>query len=114
MNLTAKQWLAITGIVLSAIVVSTAYFTDMFGPVVAKQITGTAAFLNLILGGVLTYLTGQGQTVRDVLAMPGVDTLTVNAKANQTLATVAVDPNQDKIMPTPADAAQVAKTAKGE
>jgi len=114
MNLTRNQVFLIVGTILSAVVTSTAYFTDMFGPVIAKEIVGTAGFLNMIVNGIGVAFTGQGQTVRDVLAMPGVDTLTVNAKANQTLATVAIDPSQDKIMPTPADAAQVAKTAKGE
>src|SRR6185437_2136156 len=57
--------------------------------------------------GIAVAFAGQGQTVKDVLAMPGVDGLTVNKNANQTLASIAMDPTQDKIAPTPADASKV-------
>jgi len=113
MNITRNQWFLIVGTILSAIVTSTAYFTDMFGPTVAKEIVGTAGFLNMILSGIAVAFAGQGQTVKDVLAMPGVDGLTVNKNANQTLASIAMDPTQDKIAPTPADASKVDQTAKG-
>ena len=114
MNLTRNQWFAISGAVLSAIVTSTTYFTDMFGAKIAHEIVGTAGFLNMIVAAVAAIMTGQGQQVKDVLAMPGVDSLTVNARANKTLASIATDPKQDKIMPTAAAASTVAKTAKGE
>jgi hypothetical protein len=112
MTLTRNQWFLILGTVLSAIVTSTAYFTNMFGPDVAKQIVGTAGFLNMILNGIGVAFSGQGQNVRDVLAMPGVEKLTVNSQANSTLATIAIDPLQNKISPTVAAMDTVTATAK--
>ncbi len=46
-----------------------------------------------------------------MLAMPGIEKINVNAAANQTLATIAMDPNVDKIAPTPSALATVTKTA---
>ena len=113
MSLTRNQWFLICGTILSAIVTSTAYFTDMFGPTAAKEIVGTAGFLNMILNGIGVAFSGQGQTIKDVLAMPGVDSMTVNRDANQTLASIAMDKTQDKIAPTVEAEAKVSQTAKG-
>jgi len=96
-SITRNQALAIGGVVLSAVVTSTAYFTDMFGPDVAKGIVGSAGFLNLVLSGVTVILTGQAQQVRDVSAMPGVDRIVVNSNATPGLASVAVDSSQPKV-----------------
>jgi predicted membrane protein len=113
MSLTRNQWFAISGVILSAIVTSTTYFTAMFGQTVANEIVGTAGFLNMIAAGVAVVVTGQGAQVRDVLAMPGVDSMTVNRDANQTLASIAMDKTQDKIAPTVEAEAKVSQTAKG-
>ncbi len=53
----------------------------------------------------------QTAQVKKVLAMPGIDSVKVNAQASPELAQVAVDPLEQKIAATPASAAVVAKTA---
>lgn len=112
-GITRNQWLGIIAVVLNAIVVSTAFLTDTFGASVAKEIVGSAAFLNMILGGVATLLSGQGQQIKDVVAMPGVERITVNTQANQTLATMAVDPLQGKVAPKEHQVEEVTQIAKG-
>lgn len=113
MNLNAKQIISIVGVVLSVLMISTAQLTDLFGAGMAKQIVSVAALGNMILQGVMTVLTSQSSTVKEVLAMPGVEKINVGPAANQTLAAIAVDPNVNKIGPTPQAAQQVEATAKG-
>lgn len=113
MNLNAKQVMLILGAVLSVLVVSTAQLTDIFGAPVAKSIVSIAGLLNATINSVLVALTGQSATVKEVLAMPGVDKLDVNKNANQTLAAIAVDPLQDKIAPAAHQVEQVEAIAKG-
>lgn len=113
MNLNTKQIIAIVGAVVSVLMVSTAQLTDLLGPGVAKTITTVAGLVNMLLQSVTVALTSQTSTVKDVLAMPGVDKINVNAGANQTLASIAVDQKVDKIGPTPASAQAVEAIAKG-
>lgn len=114
MNLNGKQLIGITIAVLGVLMVSTSQLTDLFGPTVTKSITAVAALLNSILGATLAVITSQTGTVKDVLAMPGVDKININASANQTLAAIAVDPAINKISPTPAAQSAVEATAKGD
>lgn len=111
MNLNFKQMLAILGAVLSVLMISTAQLTDLFGPGPTKLVVSAAALLNTTISSVLAVVTGQAATVKDVLAMPGVDRINVNANANQTLAQIAVDPTQPKIGATPEAKAAVVATA---
>lgn len=113
MNLNAKQIISIIGAVLSVLMISTVQLTDLLGPSLAKTITTIAGLSNMIISSVTVAITSQGATVKDVLAMPGVDKININAAANQTLASLAVDQNIDKIGPTPGAAQQVEATAKG-
>lgn len=113
-NITRNQWLAITGVILSAIMTSTAFLTDSFGATTAHSIIGAAGFINMILNGVVAILTGQSQQVRDVAAMPGVQTISVNAAANQTLATLATSNTQAKVIPLPEAVETIKQTAKGD
>lgn len=113
MNLNRSQVIAISIAVLGVLMVSTSQLTDLFGPTATKSIVSVASLLNSILGSTLAIITSQGGQVRDVLAMPGVEKINVNANANQTLAAIAVDPLINKISPTPAAQAQVAAIAQG-
>lgn len=113
MNLNTKQVISIVGAILSVLMISTAQLTDLFGAGTAKSIVSVAGLGNLILQSIMTALTSQSSTIREVLAMPGVDKVNVNAAANQTLAAIAVDRSIDKIGPTPGSAQQVEATAKG-
>lgn len=99
MNITGKQWLAIALAVLAVLAASTAQLTELFGASAAKHVVSAANLLMGIMSGVLAALTGQANLVRDVQAMPGVEKIVVNAEANKTLASLAVDPVNDKIEP---------------
>lgn len=105
--------MAITAAVLSVLMISTTQLTDLFGTGVAKTIVSAAGLANMVLNSVIAALTGQGQMVLDVKAMPGVQHIEVNEKANQTLAKLAIDPTEDKIAPSPAAIAAVTRTAEG-
>jgi len=107
MNLNGKQALAIISAVLSVLVVSTAQLTDLVGTELAKDIVSIAALANTILTSVLAAITSQSATVKDTMAMPGIEPLRVNEKANATLAAIAVDPKQDNIAPVPGKEAAV-------
>ncbi len=113
MNLTRNQILAITLAVLGVLAGSATQLTDLFGANVAKTAVTASSLVQTILAGILAALTGQSSQVRDVLAMPGVEKITVNAAANQTLSAIAVDPKVDKISPAQGDITAVTETAKG-
>ena len=115
MNLTANQVLSIIAAVLAALVAATAQLTDIFGPTTAKTIVSAASLANMVLTGILAGLTSQKSQIQNVAAMPGVEKITVNAQANQTLAQVAVsnDPVATKVEAIPTAAAKVEATAKG-
>lgn len=108
----ANQVLAIILVVLGVFVASTAQLNDLLGTTDAKIIVSISSLLMSILSGVLGILTGQGGQIRAVQSMPGVDKIVVNSQANSTLATMAVDPSQDKIETAPGAAGAVAATAR--
>lgn len=114
MSLTRNQVLSIIVAVLSACAAASAQLTDIFGPGVAKMIISVAGLLNTVLSSILAIITSQGGQIRDVQSMAGVEKITVNKDANSTLATLAVDPAQDKIEASPSAQAAVEKTAKGD
>lgn len=113
MNLNLKQIISIGIAVLGVLMISSTQLTDLFGPTVAKSVTAMAGLLNSILGSTLAIITSQTGTVKDVLAMPGVERVSVNANANQTLAGIAIDPTINKISPTTQDRVAVEATARG-
>ncbi len=112
MNITRNQWIAITILALGLISGATAQMTDIFGPNLAKSIASAASFLSSFVAGIQVILGTQTAQVKDVLAMPGIEHVSVNDKASQNLAAVAVDPTVNKIAPT--QAAQVAVEAVAE
>lgn len=114
LNLNGKQIMSIIGAVLSALVVSTAQLTDLFGVGVAKAIVSSAGLGNLVLQSIMTAISGnltQDAQVKQVLAMRGVERIRINAKATPELAALAVDPTVDKISPTDEDRVTVEATA---
>ena len=115
MNLNGKQIFLIVGAVISVLMVAGPQLTDLFGAGPAKYIASVAGLLNLIINSVMAVLTGtmpQGDQVRQVLAMTGVENIGVNAKASPELARLAVDQHVDKIAPIPAAVAQVTQIAR--
>lgn len=111
MGLNLRQMMAILIAILSVLAVSTTNLSDLFGPTAAKIIVSASNMLNAMLAGILGVITGQAAMVKDVAAMPGVEPIKVNAKANSVLAAIAMDPNVDKVAALSTDAAAVAATA---
>lgn len=111
MSITRNQWIAIIILALGLISGATGQMTDIFGVGAAKSIASAASFLSSFVAGIQVILGGQGTQVKDVLAMPGVEKISVNGQANAALATLAVDPTVDKIAPTPAAESAVSATA---
>lgn len=110
-NMTPLQWLIILMSFNSAVVGATAQLNDLFGAAIAHYIVSGVTFANTLLGAFMVPFGGQSAMVKNVLAMPGVEKLMVNGNANTTLATIAVDPNIDKITAKPEDLVKVSKTA---
>lgn len=111
-NITPIQWLIILLSVNSAVAGATAQLTDLFGAMVAHDIVSAVTFANTIIGAFMVPFTGQSAQIHQVLAMDGVEHIDVNAKANATLAQIAVDPTVNKIAPTQAAEAKVAQIAR--
>ncbi len=112
MNLTNKQYIAISMAVLAFLAASTGQMTEFLGPQAAKAVASGASFINGILAAIMSVILGQASLVKDVQAMPGVEKITVNAAANSALAKEAVNPDNDKIEATPEAAAAVQHTAR--
>lgn len=112
MNLTPVQLMALILVVLGAITGGTSQLTDIFGPLTTKILVSSASLFTSIISGFVLVLTGQSSMLKSVQSMPGVDKIVVNASANSTLATLAVDPNQDKIEASPQAQQAVAQTAR--
>lgn len=113
MNITRNQWIAITILALGLISGATGQMTDIFGAGPAKSIASAASFMSSFVAGIQVILGGQGQQVKDVRNMEGVQHIEVNEKANPTLAALAVDPNEPKIAPSQAAAVRVEAIAEG-
>lgn len=114
MNITRNQWFAIVILLLTVLTGGSAQLTDLVGPYATKLIISFSTLATGFLAGAQIILTGQGQQVRDVAAMPGVERVSINAMANTTLATVATDPDQAKVGATTPAVREVLKdTAKG-
>lgn len=113
MDITRNQWIAIIILALGLISGATGQMTDIFGAGAAKSIASSASFLSSFVAGLQIILGGQSQQVLDVKNMPGVEKIDINAKANQTLAKMALDPSVDKVGITSGDKDAVIETAKG-
>ncbi len=112
-NITQTQWVAFVIGASSFLGGATAQLTNLFGAIEAGYVASVCALISGIAGVFLMATTGQSSQVRNVLAMPGIDKITVNAQANTALASIAVDPGLDKIEPVPEAAAKVTATANG-
>jgi hypothetical protein len=111
MNLTNKQVLGIVAAILSGLVAGTAQLTDVFGPQMAKAIVSLASLGSMMLNSIIVGISGQSSIVRDVRAMPGVENIEINKQANPTLANLAVDPTEEKIVAKAGDERAIQATA---
>lgn len=113
MNITSKQWFQIISGINGGLITGAALLQTLFGQNLTLQIVAVLGIIGIIINSVGTALSGQGSDIKSVLAMPGVEKLTVNGQANQTLASIAVDPTVNKIAPTQAAEVAVQTIAKG-
>lgn len=113
MSITAKQWYQIITGVISGLITGAALMQTLLGQDLTIKIVAGLGILNIIVSSIGTALSSQGSDIKSVLAMPGIEKVTVNDKANQTLAAIAVDPTVNKIAPTQAAQIEVMATAKG-
>lgn len=111
-NLTPLQWFAVTLAVLGVLGGATAQLNDLFGPKLAHTIVTISTLMTSLISAVMVPMSGQGAMLRAVNDMPGVSRIVVNEKANETLATIAVDP-RSKVEATPEATQAVEETAKG-
>lgn len=112
MNLTRGQLFSIAIVVLGVLGTSTAQLTDLFGPAITKNIVSASTMLTSIIAGISAMIGGQGSQIAAVQAMPGVEKIVVNEKANATLATMAVADENTKIEAAPTAQQAVQATAK--
>lgn len=110
-NLTRSQIFQIALCLLGVLIAGTGQLTVLFGPLVTSYIVSAAGLAVAGVSGVGAIVTGQGNQALAVQAMPGVERLLLNKNANATLATLAADPANTKILATPDAKAAVAATA---
>lgn len=112
MNFTFQQKLATAVGIVGA---GTAAFQAL-GPLMTSTQTligGVAfGFITACLGVVGTVTNTQNAQVQQVVAMPGVETITVNNKATPALATMAIDSTQAKVGPANGNRPQLEEIAK--
>jgi hypothetical protein len=113
LNIQPKQWFQIISGSVSGLITGAALFQQLLGQETALIVVAALGLVNIVISSVGTALSGQAQLVKDVAAMPGVEKITINAQANPTLATVAVDQTVDKVAPTRQDMDIVTQTARG-
>jgi len=111
-NLTPTQWILLIMSTAGVLNGSAAQLTEWFGPTAAHTIISVISFGQTLIGAWAMALSGQGAAIKQVLAMPGVQNITVNDKANATLAAIAIDPKTDKIAAAPSALEAVTATAK--
>jgi hypothetical protein len=112
-SISALGWIGIVILFNSTLLGGASQLADLTLSVITiKIILAAATLANGFLGGLVIMFGGQGAQIKNVLAMPGVERISVNSQANGTLATIAVDPNQSKIAPTPGAQTEVIATAK--
>lgn len=112
-NLTPIQVIALTLVVLGAISGGGAQLTELVGKHATQMLVAFSGLATTVLSGWIMIITGQSALVRNVQDMPGVEKITVNARASEALAQLAVAPENAKIEAAPGADAAVAETAKG-
>lgn len=109
-NLTPVQWIGIVLVMNGAIIGSTAQLTDLFGAHATHILISIASLGNSILGGFITFLTGQGAQIANVAAMGA--RIEAGKDASPALARAALDPGSP-VLPADGARAAIIATAKG-
>lgn len=121
-SITPLQWFGVVILFNSVLIGGTTQLAHLFIPEAGVQAIGAfCTLVNAFLGGLVTMFgrpmsmamsADQATMVKAVAAMPGMDPLHVNARANSTLAALAVDPANAKIGPSPGATAAVQAIAQ--
>jgi hypothetical protein len=114
-NITSKQWFQIISGINGGLITGAALLQTLFGQDLTIKIVAGLGIFGIILNSIGAAFSGadsQATQVRNVLAMPGVEKIDVNAKATPELAKLAVDPAMDKIAPMPNAMSAVQSLAK--
>lgn len=111
-NLTLVQFIGIMVGLNSLLMGATPQLTVLLGATAVPYIIAIATLGNGALGVIVTVVGGQAAQIKNVMAMPGIEPLRVNAQASSTVALLAMDPAQDRIAPTQSALESVAATAK--
>lgn len=111
MALTLSQKLTISTGVVGAATSAFGALNSIMSPTEALIGTVLLGFTSACLGVIGTVLSSQSAQVKSVAAMSGVESIKVNSQASTALATLAMDPTQDKVSPTASAEAAVQKTA---
>jgi hypothetical protein len=99
-SITSKQWFQIVSGINGGLITGAALLQTLFGQDLTLKIVAVLGIIGIIINSVGTVISGpdsQDTQVRNVLAMPGVQSMGVNAKAAPELAALAIDPAQPKI-----------------
>jgi hypothetical protein len=113
-NITPLGWVGIVILFNSTLIGGASQLGDLsLSAGTVKAILAVATLGNGFLGGLVTMLSTQSAMVTNVAAMPGVESIKVNALANKPLAQAAVsaDPALAKVEASPAAEAAVVRTA---
>jgi hypothetical protein len=109
-NLTLVQWIGIVIGLNSLLMGATPQLTVLFGTAAVPIIVAVATLGNGALGVFVTVIGGLGTQARNVVA--GGASIAVGPNASPSLATLAMDPAQNKIDAAPGAGAAVAAIAK--
>jgi hypothetical protein len=111
------NWKAILGVISAingGLITGAALLQTLFGQDLTIKIVAVLGIGQIIVGAISGQLSTQANLVKDVSAMPGVDSIKVNAQASPALASVATDIAQPKVQATsPEVQATLINTAKG-
>lgn len=115
-DITTIQWIGIIILFNTTLIGGNSLLGDLaLSPAAVKAVLAVATLGNGFLGGLVTMFGGanyqtqnvlanpqaQGDVVKAVSKMPGIDPLHVNGQANATVAALALDPANAKIAPAP-------------
>src|ERR1700679_1007995 len=105
-NITSKQWFQIVSGINGGLITGAALLQTLFGQDLTIKIVAGLGIFGIILNSIGAAVSGpdsQQTQVSNVLAMPGVQRISVNDKATPELAAMATDPAQPKIGPASPD-----------
>jgi hypothetical protein len=103
-NITTLQWIGIVILFNTTLLGGASQLGDLsLSPGTVKAILAAATLGNGFLGGLVTMFGGNASQISNVAALPGVDRISVNAKATDGIAAAAIDPEQPKIGATTPD-----------